>query len=73
MTDDVDANGLAGVLIATALMDTLLVRGHLSHFDARAALKRAYDSLDAQSNNPRTINARRAIDKIMNDRYADRE
>lgn len=73
MNDDTQANGLAGGLIATALMDALVVRGHITHFEARAALKRAHDSLDAESSNPHTINARRAIGKLMNDRYADRE
>jgi len=72
MTDDTEADALAGGLIATALLDTLLVRGHISHAEANAALKRAYDSLNGRSN-PTAISARRAIGRLMDGRYAVRE
>jgi hypothetical protein len=54
-------------------MDALWVSGQMSHFEAKRVLKRAYESLNEQSNNPKAINARQAISKLMNGRYADRE
>jgi hypothetical protein len=73
MSDETEANSLAGGLIATALIDVLLVKGQINHLEVKSVLKRVYDSLDGQNNDPRAMNARRAITKLMNGRYADRD
>jgi hypothetical protein len=71
--DDTEGNELSGGLIASALMDLLVVRGLITHFEAKGVLQRAYDALDPQSSNPQTVSARRFIRTLMNGRYADRD
>jgi hypothetical protein len=72
MTDRIDASGLAGGLIAAALMDTLVSKGVLTNTEARDILKRALDALGPDIKTPEGGAAGQAITSLMTGRYTER-
>ena len=72
MTDRNDGSGLAGGLIAAALMDMLVSKDVLTNTEARTILKRALDALGPDIKTLEGGAAGRAITSLIAGRYTER-